>query len=579
MASYAILRTKKLNSWGSVGGSIGHTYRVAGMAPNADPKLLGRNKTLIGNSQKGVDDIRQRIDQLDGKPRSNAVLCIEHLLTASPSFFENKTFKQIDTWAKRNISWLEKTYGKENVVHAALHLDESTPHIVAYVVPEIEGRLNARAIFGGREKLRNIQTSYAEAMKPFKLQRGVEGSKAKHQTVKSFYADINKVEKSAKRELVKLSKTVEYPAPTLRAVFSKEYRDGEKKIYTAQVRAQKTNIIKTASKAVLSAKIQKDEVDTLKQENSILSAQIETLKSRLSQAYELLDLSKDEISKLRKVDISLVAAHLNYFDKIEKNENAIDLVKRVNDFDYQQAIAWLHNELGATSAAQAVREHLEISKPTKPATEADNAVKNAINTQLNALSCKSYRISIISGDGSGAPYLPGKSSSEEKFYDKEAIINMIPYLRYENNVNHKHIFITPMDDTAYYILIDDLSIKPQVLFDSGYKPCIIQNTSWNSTQAVLKIPKTDLDRQDVLKFFNGINREIGDNSISGLRHPFRLAGFRNMKPKHEKDGLFPFVKLSHAVNQFCKKTYELIKKMGQDKPDLNAKNQPSNPKF
>ena len=35
-------------------------------------------------------------------------------------------------------------------------MDEETPHIVAYVVPEVGGKLNARALFGGRDKLRPL---------------------------------------------------------------------------------------------------------------------------------------------------------------------------------------------------------------------------------------------------------------------------------------------------------------------------------------------------------------------------------------------------------------------------------------
>jgi len=575
MTNYAILRTKKLNSFGNIAGSMGHTYRVSGMAPNADPLRLGRNKVLVGKIGQGVEEIRHRIDSLDGKIRSNAVLCVEHLLTASPEFFKDKTSKQIEIWSKKNIAWLQKKYGKENVCHAVLHLDETTPHIVAYIVPEVSGKLNARALFGGRDKLINLQTDYAEAMKNFKLERGVEGSKARHRTVKHFYSDINKIEKSAQRELEKISKPTEYPVANLRAVFSKEHRQNEKKIYEAKDFGQKTKLVKIAGNAILNAKTRKDEVEVLKHENSILSAQVDTLKDRLSQSYELLELSKDEISKLRKLDISLVASHLGFFDKIEKGENAIDLVKRINGFDYQQSVAWLNSEFGATGAAQAVREHLEVSKPDRPFSQADNIVKNAITAQLDALSCQRYRISIISSDGSGAPYLPGKSGNEEKFYTKEGIINMIPYLRYHNNVENKQIFVTPIDDNNYYILIDDLRVSPEKLIAAGYNPCLIQETSWNSKQAVLKVPKEDLDRRKVIDFFNSINQKIGDAKMTGLRHPFRLSGFRNMKPKHEKDGKFPLVMVTHAINQFCKKTYQTIKNMSnikQKKSDLEPNN-------
>jgi len=344
-------------------------------------------------------------------------------------------------------------------------------------------------------------------------------------------------------------------------------------------KGRKANLVKTAGKAVLSVKTLNKQVSTLKTENSMLADENERLKERLTMAYEQLMLPKDEISKLRKLDISLVAAHLGYFDVVEKNENAIDLVKRVNDFDYQQSISWLHAEFGAAGAAAAVRDNLTISPPDRPFTKSEKAMKLVINKQLDALGCDSYRISLISSDGSGKPYLPGKSDDKERFYNRNDIINIIPYLRYQNNVENKQIYITPMDDNAYYILIDDLKITPDKLIEAGFKPCLIQDTSWNSKQAVLKIPKEDIDRHDVIDFFNKINQKIGDEKMTGLRHPFRLAGFRNMKPKHEKNGFFPFVKLTHAVNQFCKKTYDAIKNMGQKDLKLDAENPINKMKF
>lgn len=194
-----------------------------------------------------------------------------------------------------------------------------------------------------------------------------------------------------------------------------------------------------------------------------------------------------------------------------------------------------------------------VAPPERPFSKAENAIKLAISNQLDALGCDKFRLSLISNDGNGAPYLPGKVGKEENFYSRADIINMIPLLRYENNVNQKHIYVTPMDDHAYYILLDDMTVSADKLLAAGYKPCLIQDTSWQSTQAVLKVPKTDLNRDNVIAYFNKLNKAIGDKSISGLRHPFRLAGFRNMKPKHEKDGMFPFVRLKYALNQFCKK--------------------------
>jgi len=228
-------------------------------------------------------------------------------------------------------------------------------------------------------------------------------------------------------------------------------------------------------------------------------------------------------------------------------------------------VAWLYDEFGAAGAVQAVRSNLEINPPTRPFTKSENAIKRSIATQLSALGCDKFRVSLISNDNSSAPYIPGKSGDGEYFYSRNDIQNLIPYFRYENNVGGRHVFITPMDDHAYYVLLDDLRISQEKLEEKGFEPCLVQKTSWNSTQAVLKVPKTDVIRDDVLKVFNELNKEMGDTSISGLRHPMRLAGFRNMKPKHEREGQYPFVSVVSAVNRYCRQTWNLIKQ--KSRPD------------
>lgn len=555
--AYAILRTEKLKTFGNIAGSAAHTYRRGEMAPNADVVLQGKNRTLVGRPDQVLEDVKDRIAKITDKPRANAVLCVEYMLTASPEFFKGLTAKQLDIWTKRNLQFLAKTYGKENVVHAVLHMDETTPHIVAYVVPEKDGKLNCRAYLGGREKLTQHQDDYAEDMRSMKLIRGVKGSKATHQAVKSFYTAVNKIDPSARAKIEELKKPIE-PPHSLLGLVSKEVREEELKVWAAKEVRRTTKLVEAAGQAITAAVTLKEENTVLKTQNSALEASMADLRARMSELAAQLALPKDEIAKLRKLNISAVADRLSFFGEVNKGENAIDLVKRVNGFEYAEAVAWLHSEFGSAGAAAAVREHLEVAKPARPLTNSEKAISKAVHQQLDALSCDSFRISLIDRDGVGAPYLPGKSGGVERFYSRGDVENLVPYLRYENN-NGRHVFVTPMDDDAYYVLLDDLRKDPTELMKTGFQPCLVQATSWNSIQAVFKVPKSQVtNRQAVVDVFNEMNREMGDTSITGLRHPMRLAGFRNMKPKHEHDGKFPFVKVLYATNQFCRKTLDRI---------------------
>jgi hypothetical protein len=55
-----------------------------------------------------------------------------------------------------------------------------------------DGRLSAKEFIGDRAQMSIDQTTYAEAVKELGLERGVRGSRAKHQTVKAFYAALEK---------------------------------------------------------------------------------------------------------------------------------------------------------------------------------------------------------------------------------------------------------------------------------------------------------------------------------------------------------------------------------------------------
>jgi hypothetical protein len=132
-------------------------------------------------------------DRIPEKRRKDAVLCIEHLITASPDWSGWGTSKEAEFF-EQSKKWLENKYGKKNVVSTTIHRDETTPHLVAYVVPvdEATGRLNAKKYIGGsRHTLSQMQTDFAAEVKELGLDRGIQGSKAKHTSIKEYYENVN----------------------------------------------------------------------------------------------------------------------------------------------------------------------------------------------------------------------------------------------------------------------------------------------------------------------------------------------------------------------------------------------------
>ena len=149
---YAVLHLEKTN--GSDSGMTAHIERT-NSPKNADPNRTHLNKELI-QFPEGVlnrtQAIQQRLDTagLKRKIGKNQVRAVRILLTGS-----HNDMKQIEQsgklgeWCNDNLSWLAKTFGKENIVSAVLHMDETTPHIHATMTPILAGeRRNKKTEIG-----------------------------------------------------------------------------------------------------------------------------------------------------------------------------------------------------------------------------------------------------------------------------------------------------------------------------------------------------------------------------------------------------------------------------------------------
>ena len=186
--AYAIMRAKKLANMGSVAASMQHCYRER-ETHNADQERTPDNQHL---GAKSTDEAMGKLRALlPEKRRKDAVLAVEYVMTASPEWFATATPEQEKAFFQRSLQWLADKYGADRIVTASIHRDEATPHLSAFVVPLTQDkRLSAKEFIGSRDKMRADQTSYAGRVADLGLERGIEGSKATHQTIQQHYAAI-----------------------------------------------------------------------------------------------------------------------------------------------------------------------------------------------------------------------------------------------------------------------------------------------------------------------------------------------------------------------------------------------------
>ena len=270
--------------------------------------------------------------------------------------------------AKEILIEFMKDFQKRNpylhVFSAHLHMDEETPHIHVTLVPIVKGerkrrkreeqtkkryrkkptdtvRLCADDIMT-RLKLKSYQDTYAEAMAKYGLQRGIDGSKARHKSTQQYYRDIQKLADNLKAEVVDLQQQKE----TAR----EELRRAKKEIQTEKLKGAATVAAANIAESVGSL-FGSNKVKTLERENTALHREvadheeiIEALQDRIQtmqadhsreiremqrkHGREIADKEtkhKEEISFLKTV-IARAAAWFPYFREMLRIENLCRLI-------------------------------------------------------------------------------------------------------------------------------------------------------------------------------------------------------------------------------------------------------------
>ena len=188
---------------------------------------------------------------------------------------------------KRSNHFRLQRQSKHGAAH--LHRDEETPHIHVTLVPIVKGerkrrkreeqtkkryrkkptdtvRLCADDIMT-RLKLKSYQDTYAVAMAKYGLQRGIDGSKARHKSTQQYYRDIQKLADNLKAEVVDLQQQKE----TAR----EELRRAKKEIQTEKLKRAATTAAANIAKSVGSL-FGSNKVKTLERENTALYREVAT---------------------------------------------------------------------------------------------------------------------------------------------------------------------------------------------------------------------------------------------------------------------------------------------------------------
>ena len=334
---YAVLHLEKAK--GTDSRMSAHIERTV-HPKNADRTRTHLNRELV-QFPEGVRNrtqaIAHRIETagIRRKVSANQVKAIRILLTGS-----NKDMKQmeaegrIEDWCNDSLKWIRETYGEQNLVSAVLHMDEKTPHIHATVIPIVTGerrkagqeeqngkkkyrkknpqdvRLCADDVMA-RHRLKHYQDTYAQAMNKYGLQRGVDGSLAKHISTMQYYKQLVEQQDSLQENIENLLGLEEEAMKKLKQV------KGEinvQKMKGAAVNAT-TAIADGVSSLFGGSKVKK-----LEAENENLKRNIVNLQKQVqAEQREQTKMENRHSSEINKVDRS-------YRQKIAEYDNRLELI-------------------------------------------------------------------------------------------------------------------------------------------------------------------------------------------------------------------------------------------------------------
>ena len=334
---YAVLHLEKAK--GTDSRMSAHIERTV-HPKNADRTRTHLNRELV-QFPEGVRNrtqaIAHRIETagIRRKVSANQVKAIRILLTGS-----NKDMKQmeaegrIEDWCNDSLKWIRETYGEQNLVSAVLHMDEKTPHIHATVIPIVTGerrkagqeeqngkkkyrkknpqdvRLCADDVIA-RHRLKHYQDTYAQAMNKYGLQRGVDGSLAKHISTMQYYKQLVEQQDSLQENIENLLGLEEEAMKKLKQV------KGE--INVQKMKGAAVNAT-TAIADGVSSLFGGSKVKRLEAENENLKRNIVNLQKQVqAEQREQTKMENRHSSEINRVDRS-------YRQKIAEYDNRLELI-------------------------------------------------------------------------------------------------------------------------------------------------------------------------------------------------------------------------------------------------------------
>lgn len=260
------------------------------------PGMDALNVSLI-QSNNWMQDIQAKIDRAGAKTRSNSVVALDAIYTASGDFFKGKSNEECNQYFRDCLQFHQRKFG--HIVSAVVHYDETTPHMHILSVPLTQdGRLSAREIIGNRANLSRMQTEFFEQVgRGYGLERGVQmdgQEKKKHISAQEW--QLRQVKQEKARELEE-TEAIKHSKQSARERATKAKKQAEQQqAENSRLRAVESEIREHMEKEQTTARQLAEMNQKARQELKEVKQQLEVYKPYLTKAEqrELEELEEEQ---------------------------------------------------------------------------------------------------------------------------------------------------------------------------------------------------------------------------------------------------------------------------------------------
>ncbi|WP_283706842.1 MobV family relaxase [Clostridium perfringens] len=321
--------------------------------------LVESNLNLYQRVKKRVEEVRE-----NSRIQKNSVVDVSNIITLNKEQFEEWGEDKSKEYFREVYNYFCDEFGKENVVSAKVHMDETTPHMHLHFVPIKDGKLQCRSVLN-QSRFNKVHTNAPKYLqeKGFNVVRG-NGKTKERGNIDNIHEYKKEIENILSNELKNLKIDLEAHRGALNEILDLEHLEYKKTLLTGEIKV-KNDMFDSMVNSIKNLTIENNDLkENLKSKDKKIEKIENELKSMdfklTEKEYLISKLNKrkrDVKEELRKEYEEQLNEHMNDWFKVKELQREIfkievenkeikkDLVRYRNLYEQQEKIINFNPEL------------------------------------------------------------------------------------------------------------------------------------------------------------------------------------------------------------------------------------------